>query len=207
MRPYLNDPADRDRPGRRRDLPPDARAGVIRVFPAGLSGPVVASRTIGGPTTGLREPRGIAVSGGKLFVADASTGHFRVFSQLANGDAAPLRAALPRRSASSTISPYRATRSTSPTRSTTAWTCSRSTPAATSRRPGRSRASACPSTASSRSAWRCSDLLGSGRRRSPVKVPGVARTHDADRRGRARPALGSSARRRARSASRPAVRP
>jgi len=91
MRPYLNDPADRDRPGRRRDLPPDARAGVIRVFPAGLSGPVVASRTIGGPTTGLREPRGIAVSGGKLFVADASTRHIRVFSQLANGDAAPLR--------------------------------------------------------------------------------------------------------------------
>lgn len=70
---------------------PDARAGVIRVIPAGTSGPAVPTRTIGGPTTGLREPAGIALLGGQLFVADASTGHIRVFRSLADGDAAPLR--------------------------------------------------------------------------------------------------------------------
>jgi len=70
---------------------PEGFRGVVRVFPAGASGPATAVRTLGGPHTGLVSPNGIAVFGGQLFVSDEQTGDIRVFSLWADGDAAPLR--------------------------------------------------------------------------------------------------------------------
>jgi DNA-binding beta-propeller fold protein YncE len=65
--------------------------GRVEWFSGGANGNLVPDRVLAGPSTGIIDPRGVALDGsGRLFVADYASNRILVFDSNAEGDATPL---------------------------------------------------------------------------------------------------------------------
>lgn len=65
--------------------------GRVEWFSGGANGNLVPDRVLAGPSTGITDPRGVALDGsGRLFVADHASNRILVFDSNAEGDATPL---------------------------------------------------------------------------------------------------------------------